>query len=194
MRKHIKALTMLMSLLLVVAFLPGCAGAADGKMPEELQAIADEALSIASSFAKQLDGEWGDWHDGLVNSKEGDAFGDYENMREVLCGFVEESDVVYLYAIYPSGPIDSASFFITVDGSEDPDEYGTEYEWESGFATAWKGTPMAQDYFWEDDEDGDLLLISAYAPVHDSKGNVVAILGIDYPAPEAANYPDWIAE
>ena len=32
------------------------------------------------------------------------------------------------------------------------------------------------------EEGGKGLLLSAYAPVHDSKGNVVAILGIDYPA------------
>ena len=34
--------------------------------------------------------------------------------------------------------------------------------------------------------------MSAYAAIRDNKGAEVAILGIDSPAPEAANFPDWI--
>ncbi|MCL2768299.1 MAG: hypothetical protein FWE49_06210, partial [Synergistaceae bacterium] len=94
-----------------------------------------------------------------------------------------------IYTLYPSGAVESAPFILTAVGGDEPDDYGTEQEWEAGFTAAWKGTSTAANHAYE--EDGEFLL-SAYAPVHDSKGNVVAILGVDYPAPEAAKYPDWI--
>ena len=49
---------------------------------------------------------------------------------------------------------------------------------------------IAADKFSKDDKGN--LQLSAYAPIRDTKGEVVAILGLDYPAPEAANFPDWI--
>jgi len=52
------------------------------------------------------------------------------------------------------------------------------------------GTATAGEKAWKDD-DGTLMM-SAYASIRDSKGTVVAILGVDSPAPEAANFPDWI--
>jgi len=192
MKKSTKLLTMLMSLMLTVLFMSGCAVSAYGaEMPEELKAVANKAVSIATNYAKQLDGAWGDQHAAMIDSKEGGAFAEFESMRAALCGFMAESDATYIYTLYPSGAVESAPFFLTVDGSEEADDYGTENEWEAGFAAAWKGTPTAGDHVWKDEGDGALLL-SAYAPVHDSKGNVVAVLGVDYPAPEADKYPDWI--
>ena len=176
MKKNIKSFTLLMSLLLTVLFLSSCAADAN-----ELQAVADKAVNLASKYAKQLDGAWGDQHAVMIESKDGGAFAGYESMRANLQGFLAECDATYMYTLYPSGPIENAPFFITLDASDEPDDYGTEQEWEAGFAAAWKGTPTAADDAWEDD-DGDGLLLSAYAPVHDSKGNVVAILGVDYPA------------
>ena len=172
MRKHVKLFTLVMALLLAVSFL-SAAAAVDN-------AVAEKALSIASNCAKQLDGAWGDKHAAMIESKKGAEFADYESMRAVLSKLLAGSGAVYMYALYPSGAVDSAPFFITVDGSEEPDEYGTANDWETGFAAAWKGVPTAADEAEEDDDAG--LLLSAYAPVHDSKGNVVAILGVDYPA------------
>lgn len=187
MKKSIKLFTMLVSFLMIVSFLPACASYADA------DAVANEAVALASSYAKQLDGAWGDQHAELINMSKGDfakfspdLFAGYEDMRAVLCGFLAirsdaGSNATYIYVLYPAGPIDSAPFFITVDASDPPSDYGTEHEWEAAFAAAWKGTPTAGSEAWED-EEGAGLLLSAYAPIHDSKGNVVALLGVDYPA------------
>ena len=181
MKKYAKSLTLLMSFLLAISFLSISTAGAAQQMPGELQAVADKAVNAVTNYAKKLDGAWGDQHAALVESKKGGDFEGYESMQAVLIGFLKESGAAYLYALYPSGSVDTAPFTITVDGSEDPDDYGTENEWEAGFAKAWKGTPAAGDEVWKDD-DGCTLL-SAYAPIRDSKGNVVAILGVDYTAP-----------
>ena len=192
MKKHSKPLILLLSLLLSVLSLSVCAAsAADKKMPAELQAVADKAVNFASSCAKQLDGAWGDQHAALIASKKGKAFADYAKMRSVLSGLAAKKEAVYVYALSPSGAVDKAPFLLTVDGSEKPDEYGTEFKWEAGFAAAWKGAATAAGHAWKDDK-GKGLLISAYAPVRDGKGNVVAVLGVDCPAPAASKYPDWV--
>ncbi|MCL1940581.1 MAG: hypothetical protein FWG09_01455 [Synergistaceae bacterium] len=176
MKKHAKLFTILAALALTVSLLSGIADAAVDK------AAADKALKIASDCAKKLDGAWGDQHAKLIESKKGEDFADYESMQAVVNGFLAGSGATYIYVLYPSGPVDSAPFIITVDGSEEADDYGTDAEWEAEIAAAWGGTPTAGDEAWEDEDGGAGLLISAFAPIHDSKGSVVAILGVDYPA------------
>ena len=178
MRKHVKLFVMLTALALTVSFLAGVACAAVDK------AAADKAVKIASDCAKKLDGAWGDQHAKLIESNKGGDFADYESMQAAVNDLLEGSGAVYIYVLYPHGMTDTnvRHFIITVDGSDDPDDYGTGNEGEEAFETAWKGTPTAGDEAWED-EDGDAgLLLSAYAPIHDSKGKVVAILGVDIPA------------
>ena len=137
MKKHTKKLFTLLSLIFTILFLMGCAAyAADKEMPEELRAVADKAVNIASQCAKQLDGAWGDKHAAMIESKEGGAFADYENMRAVLSGFMTESNATYIYTLYPSGAVESAPFILTAVGGDEPDDYGTEQEWEAGFAAA----------------------------------------------------------
>jgi len=174
MRKQVKFFTLLAALLLAVMSLPAVAGAAD-------PAIAEKALSIATNCAKQLDGAWGDQHAALIESKKGAEFEGFESMQATINGLLAGSGATYIYALYPSGAVDSAPFIITVDGSADPDDYGKSLEWEAGFAAAWGGAPIAAEEA-EEDKGGAGLLLSAYAPIHDGKGAVVAVLGVDIPA------------
>ena len=176
MKKHVKSITLLTALLLTISFLPTVAGAAD------LDVVAAKAIGIATNCAKQLDGAWGDQHAAMIESKKETDFADYKSMQAILNGLLAGSGATYIYTLFPSGPADSAPYIMTVDGSDDPDDYGKEYEWEAEFVAAWQGTPTSGDEAWEDEDGGKGLLLSAYAPVHDSKGNVVAIMGVDYPA------------
>ena len=194
MKKSFKLFALIMTLLLAAALFAGCGGGEDDDMPAELQEIADNAVSYVADRAILLDGEWGDLHSALIESEEGEDFEEYEYMRGILNSFVLQSGLDYLYALYPTGVPVVAPYMLTVDGSMAPDEYGEEYEWEEGFTEAWHGEAAAADYLWET-ADGWYAL-SAYAPIHDSEGEVVAILGIDYPVPDelAEKYSDWIWE
>ena len=177
MKTIIRSRSMLLILLLAVSFPPCFAGEAE-KAPEEL-AAADKAKDIAFTYAQKLTGAWGDLHVALIDSKKGGDFKDYESMKAVLNGFVTETGAPYIYALFPSGAIDKDSFIITVDGSEAPDDFGKELDWEPCFAIAWVGATEAGEEARED--DGGSFMISGYAAVRDSKGDVVAVLGVDYP-------------
>jgi hypothetical protein len=170
--KRIKIVVSLLCLLLMLCATIGYAGDS---------AVADKALAAASEFAKKLDGEWGDRHTALVNSGEKEAFAGFAELQNVLKGFVAENETYYVYTLCPSGAPESASYFVTVDGSKSPDKYGEVYDFEEAHFKAWSGTAAAQEETWEDD-DGKKR-VSAYAPVHDSAGKVVTILGVDVLVP-----------
>jgi len=93
-----------------------------------------------------------------------------------------------VYCLVDLDPSDGY-FEITVDGSEEPDDWLNQYDVEGQFILAMNGTPAAAPTAWDNDVDDPVW--SAFAPVHNSEGKVVAILGIDFPAPEILKYPEW---
>ena len=190
MKKGFKILAVLLVLFLAAMALPGCGSDKEEELPEELAAVVAKAAAFAEKYAKRLSGEWGDMHALLIESGEGGDFEGYDEMQAVLFGFREESGVDYIYTMYPPGPKVVAPYVITVDGSVDVEEYGTAYDWEEEFTAAWDGEAAGSEYAWTDPIGN--LVISAYAPVYDSEGNITAILGVDYPAPEFEQFPDWI--
>ena len=120
-------------------------------------------------------------------------------MAAKLAGIAEETGALYVYTLTPgtdgvpaldgeSG--EEGSYLITVDGCDDPDDWATDYGWEVQFTEAWEGTPASARSAWNEEEDFQCW--SAFAPVYDSEGNVVCILGIDYPCADVLNdYPEW---
>ena len=158
-------------------------------VPDEVQAVREAVVGLAELYGKQLDGEWGDLHAALIESGEGEDFESFEAMKTILDDIRIECGAYYVYAFYPSGDPESSDYYITVDGSEDPDEFGTLYHWEIQFAEAWSGTPSPARSAWDNDENDPVW--SAFAPIHDSEDNIVAILGIDIPVPGILDYPEW---
>lgn len=197
MRKGFKLFAILLSLLLIVVFIPGCGGGGnddgDIEIPDEIQALMDTSVDLAVSCAAELDGEWGDMHAEMMESEEDDGYANFEAMRAKLAEMIDETGADYIYAMYPSDPGDlEADFFITVDGSDDPDDFGEMYEAELGMVTSWNsGIPKTSSYAWGDDNGFHW---SAYAPIHNSDGEVVAVLGLDYPAPIIEDMPEWDAD
>lgn len=142
---------------------------------------------------------WADLHAELLASGDARDFEGYEDLKAEIDNIREESGATYVYALTPGvdGKPDAtgesgegASFFITVDGGDDPDDWATEYEWEIQFTEAWEGTPSSARSAWDDSDE--LQCWSAFAPVYDKDGNVVCILGMDYPCTEVAQAnPQW---
>jgi len=158
-----------------------CATTAYAALPEAVQKVADKAIETASEYAKQLDGKWGDQHAALVESGAGKAFDGFKELHAVLRGLAAKNETYYLYTLYPSGDAKAAPYIITVDASDTPDEYGKEIDFESEHFEAWSGKAVAQNVTWKDDDGA--MRISAYAPIHDSTGKIVAIIGLDVPTP-----------
>lgn len=202
MRKNSKWSILLLVLLLVLTCFSACGNDTDQQdqqepnvptetvVPDEVQAVKDHVTSLAAEYALKLDGDWGDQHAALMATADEESYDEalYNELKAVLDGYREECGAYYVYALYGEAPYDEA-FNITIDGSPEPDDWFTEYEFEIQFKEAAEGEPAAARSAWDDSEDD--LCWSAFAPVHDSEGNVVAILGIDYPAPEILDFPEW---
>lgn len=90
-----------------------------------------------------------------------------------LCG------IAYLYTLHTN---DNASLYygIDTDTSENQNLPGAAFDGDyAEFAEVFSGQEYVQDYI---DETADGILISAYLPIRDSSGKVVAVLGCDYDA------------
>lgn len=189
---------------LVMAFgLAACGGAEEEAItvPDEVKAVRAEVEGYAADYAQQLtDDGWGDKYVDLLASGEARDYAEYNDIMQVLWDAREECGATYIYALTPlvDGEItydveDTSAceyFAITVDGCEEPDDWGVEYEWEIQFTEAWEGAAASARSAW--DNYGDGYCWSAFAPVYDSEGNVVCILGIDYPCDDLiADFPEW---
>lgn len=147
--------------------------------------------------AAEADAAWGDQYTALLDSGEARDYEGYEDIKATLDTIKEDTGATYVYALTPlaDGEISidgdaSKAFAITVDAGDDPDDWGLEYDWEIQFTEAWEGEPAAARSAWNEDET--MQCWSAFAPVYNSDGKVVCILGIDYPCTEViADYPEW---
>ena len=109
---------------------------------------------------------------------------DYLALKETLDDIRIDSGAYYVYMMVPN---DDNDFLITVDGSEEPDDFLTNYGWEVQFTEAMEGEPATARSGWDD----DVPVWSGFAPVYNSDGKVVGILGVDFPSPEIEDFPEW---
>ena len=117
----------------------------------------------------------GDWIGGLQAGDEETE--EYQATAAALQNVMDSCGVAYLYTLYTDG----SSVYYGVDADpEEPCDIGEEFEFSyEELASVFNGERYVQDYI-DSTEYGDL--ITAYVPITDSNGNVVAILGSDYDA------------
>lgn len=103
---------------------------------------------------------------------------EYQTVLNNLRSIQETCGIAYLYTLYTDG--EAVYYGVDTDDSEDQcaigEEFDSSYE---ELAGVFAGENYVQDYI-DETEYGDL--ISAYRPIYDSNGKVVAILGSDYDA------------
>lgn len=204
MLKFSKLALLSLCLMLVVGAFSAC-GEKDkdadkgDNVPKEVQEVKDKVTDVADKHAKKLDGDFGDKYKALLKDGDNRDMTSHKELEKELQKIREESGGKYVYLLNPTkddkpsldGNTKDGKFAITVDGSEEPDAWGTAYDWEPQFLEAWEGEPAAARSAWSDNDEGTELCWSAFAPIHDSDGNVVAILGVDYPANEILDFPEW---
>lgn len=104
---------------------------------------------------------------------------EYESTLEGLRQIQEICGIAYLYTIHTDNNV-NLFYGIDTDRSENQLLPGDAFDGSfDEFADVFAGQEYVQDYI-DMTDDGDL--ISAYLPIYDSTGNVVAILGCDYDA------------
>ena len=180
------------------------------EVPDDIQAVRDNVTDLVAKYAAMLSHrdveittDFGNQYVDLLASGKAREYTDYDFMKATLDAVREESGATYVYVMTPGTDgepdingdyTEEGTFLITVDGSEDPDDWGVDYGWEVQFTEAWEGEAAAARSAWINDEAGNNhdICWSVFAPIYDGEGNVVAILGIDYPCADVLNdYPEW---
>lgn len=102
----------------------------------------------------------------------------YKQVFASLKELQESSGIAFLYTLYTDGK--KVYYGIDTDNTDMQSKIGEEFEEDyETLRDVFQGENFVQDYI-DSTEDGEL--ISAYVPIRDSKGNIVAILGSDYDA------------
>ena len=118
----------------------------------------------------------GDKVAGLQPGDEGTA--EYEAVLKNLRSIQKSCGIQYLYTLYTDG----VNVYYGVDTDTSSEQCAIGEKFDSSYAElqgVFEGESYVQDYI-DETEHGDL--ISAYQPIYNSKGQIVAILGSDYDA------------
>ena len=101
----------------------------------------------------------------------------FRELQERLIDFAKENNILYVYYMRDNGE-NMAQFIIDNDLTEDTVNLSTEpIEWEEKTLDALDGRAAATEL--QSYSEGYDNLLSAFAPIHDASGNVVAIAGVD---------------
>lgn len=176
MRKYSKFLVIALILVLAMGSFAACGG---GEEEPAEEPAATKAL-------------WVDEYAKCVASGEKDGYANYDALMQPMRDFQTAEGAQYIYTVIPAeeGALDG-SYLLAVDASEEPEEWGIDYGFEIQFKEAAEGEVAAARSAWQDNDEGTAWCWSAFAPVKDADGNVVAIVGIDYPAELMKDFPEW---
>lgn len=141
---------------------------------EGLISMGVEQAQVAAVIAAgNVDGDM------LAALKPGDEETDeYRQIQDTLRVFKEKCGVMYLYTLTTDGS--SVFYGVDTDETEGCADIGEEFDYTyEELKTVFEGKIFVQDYI-DYTVDGDL--ISAYVPIKNSEGTVVAVLGSDFDA------------
>ncbi|MDF2473674.1 MAG: Methyl-accepting chemotaxis protein [Anaerocolumna sp.] len=137
-----------------------------------MEGIKHEAEGFALGASLLVDG---DLHQIVEASQDMDSE-EYSLIKENLQRFQETTGVTYIYTMIKNG--DSTQFIVDAD-QEEPEELGSAYDMLPNMKMAFEGTASSDDEIYTDDWGA---VLSGYAPIKNSNGEVVAIVGIDIDA------------
>ena len=133
---------------------------------------AEKAQAVAEASGLILDG------DVIEGLKPGDEQSEqYIAMINHVQSMKEQFNIAFLYTIYADGD----GLYYGLDSEESREDIGTEIDFVTidELKPVFAGEAIAQPYI-DQSEDGDL--ITAYAPIKNSAGKIIAVVGCDYNA------------
>lgn len=140
-----------------------------------LETNRQEVSTLASAASLLIDG---DSHQRLRTIQDQNST-KFNEIKTKMIDFQRETGVTYIYTLVQNG--DNSTQFIIDATEEEPTELGYEYDYLPAMKKAFGGVASADEEMFSD-EWGTFL--SGYAPVKNSQGEVVAIVGVDIDASE----------
>ncbi len=176
---------------LAVALLAGTVLSACSHLPTK-----SDSSSVVVRKHAHADGTWADNYVNLLQSGKQTSHADFAKLKATLDDIRLQANATYAYIIMPikDGKADingdiHGDFMLTIDGSEEPEEWGETYDSEVQFIEAWQGSPSVARSAWDDDGATQW---STFAPIYDSQGKVIGLLGLDFPVDDViATHPEW---
>ncbi|MEL7597424.1 MAG: methyl-accepting chemotaxis protein, partial [Clostridiaceae bacterium] len=135
----------------------------------EFSKLRTKAQNLAIDGAKVVDSNK---LKAVINNKSQNS-DEYKDVRDKLIAFKSDSEAKYIYTMIKG---ENEKACIMVDGTMDPSPIGEEYELQGATISAFNGQAAATD---KPVKDNYGTFISAYAPIEDASGEVIAIVGVD---------------
>ncbi len=147
--------------------------------------MGEKSMALAVACAALLDKEGGDQHQAVTTAKSRDL-DEYKKVYGVMSDFTKDKNrlkesITFIYTLIKASD-ELAYLIVDASGEGNESDYGETYKIEPQMKSAFEGNPAYAKHIWEDKRYG--VQKSAFAPVHNSKGEVIAILGIDIAAPD----------
>lgn len=153
-------------------------------MTAENTAVGEKVMAMAAQAAESLNGEGGDLHRAITAAGNRELM-EYSQLQRDLAAIKEETGATYVYTLIKISD-EMTNLIAEASVGDDADDYGTEYGMEPQMSAAFAGEPAYAEHTWTDESYG--VQKSAFAPLLDNSGSIVAIVGIDFPAPELEKY------
>ncbi|MDR3296081.1 MAG: hypothetical protein LBT26_09690 [Clostridiales Family XIII bacterium] len=163
---------------------------ADGNavMPPAVEKIQEAALRYAKEGAVNFNGTWANGYKEMIAAgKEADP-AQYKKRQAMLDIMRQQTRARSIYILSPDDR-NEGEFLVTLFSTKNEDGTLADSHEAAALLDAWEGKAAAELSAW-DYEPRDPCW-SAYAPIYDGEGVIVAVFGIDLPAPSILSYPEW---
>ncbi len=136
-----------------------------------LEVSRNQTLDVAKMAANAVDG---DQFERVIQNGYGE---DFEEVKKDLTDFLEGETVLYVYTYAKNAQ--GKVFFVVDSDPEEPADFGDEADDQEEVESALKGTPMVSE---EPVTDEWATAYNAYAPIRNSAGKIVGVVGVDLDA------------
>lgn len=140
---------------------------------EILEDTKQQVFKLSAAAALLIDG---DEHEKLTK-EEHQLTDTYSDIKNKIIEFQKETGVTYIYTLVKASD-NKTNFIIDADEAEGA-ALGDEYKYLPAMDSAFNGVAVADDEVYKDDWG---VFLSGYAPIKNSEGKVVAIVGVDIDA------------
>jgi hypothetical protein len=160
-------------------------------IPNAIKITMDRALKNVKSGGSSLNGRFANWHRDMIASGLRVNYGRYDDQLTLLNSLRIGSRANNAYILYDYDA-ESDEYIMSLYSSRTKPllPFGAKREATHAIREAFAGKGTVE-MFALGYGNNVTPLWSAFMPVYDENAEIVAVLGLDMPAPSALEYPEW---